>query len=221
MSHLFLVPHAADASLTTTIATIATTITTITTTHHYTRNHKSPKTHPKGKQSFGDWYIEDLLAAANYASQKFGTKRWLGVEVYTEIHQMAFSRDAVRLGKRNGYRTERSGVYLPVPDKPLGVFHDIHINGTMNYDPKLRKMEISPYNGAYDMCAGVVVGLLGFLFSFSFRKDNTQINSSNQTIQRPTTTFRPRMEVQRWKPFPLGLPWCDRGKRSRDCCQLL
>jgi len=60
---------------------------------------------------------------------------------------MAFTRDAVRLGKRNGYRTENSGVYLPLPDKPLGVFHDIHNNGALSYDPKLRVVDISPYNG--------------------------------------------------------------------------
>jgi len=104
-------------------------------------------THPKGKQSFGDWYIQDLLGAAEYAAQQFGQKRWLTVDVYTTIHKMAFTRDAVRLGKRNGYRAENSGVYLPVPDKPLGVFHDIHLNGALNYDPKLRRMEVSPYNG--------------------------------------------------------------------------
>ena len=100
------------------------------------------QTHPKGWDSFGEFYINDLQAASDYAAQQFGKPRWLTVDVYSTIHDMAFKQDAVRLGKRNGFRLENSGIYLPLPDKPLGVFHDIHLNGELNYDPKLRRVEV-------------------------------------------------------------------------------
>jgi len=45
------------------------------------------------------------------------------------------------LMKPNAIRGPFSGVYLPLPDKPLGVFHDIHLDGKMAYDPKLRVID--------------------------------------------------------------------------------
>lgn len=101
-------------------------------------------THPKGKESFGDFYINDMNKAADYAATQFGKKNWLDITVYTEIHSLAFTSDAKRLEKRNGFRRETSGVYLPLPDKPLGVFHDIQLNGKINYDVNLRKIDNSP-----------------------------------------------------------------------------
>jgi len=101
-------------------------------------------THPKGHFSFGEWYIKDIKAAADYATSQFGKPNWLNVDTYTEIHRIAFGQDATRLGKRNGYRLENSGIYLPLPDKPLGVFHDIMMNGIINFDPTLRKVDKSP-----------------------------------------------------------------------------
>lgn len=101
-------------------------------------------THPKGRNSFGSHYVDDLTTASNYAASQFGKKRWLNVDTYTQIHQLSFSQDATKLEKRNGYRLENSGIYLPVPDKPLGVFHDIMMNGAINFDPNLRKVDKSP-----------------------------------------------------------------------------
>jgi hypothetical protein len=45
------------------------------------------------------------------------------------------------LKKRNGFRGPDSWIYLPMPDKPLGVYHDIHNYGRMNYDPRLRVVD--------------------------------------------------------------------------------
>jgi len=51
-----------------------------------------------------------------------------------------FKESAKELNKRNGYRGPNSWVYLPMPDRPLGVYKNIHRNGKINFDPNLRKM---------------------------------------------------------------------------------
>lgn len=149
-------------------------------------------THPKGKESFGDFYINDMNKAADYAATQFGKKNWLDITVYTEIHSLAFTSDAKRLEKRNGFRRETSGVYLPLPDKPLGVFHDIQLNGKINYDVNLRKIDNSPAqnkNGPVGSTT-VVIFNVGFTWARVKKKTRRLFNLTLMLLGNPSMKLR-------------------------------
>jgi len=45
------------------------------------------------------------------------TRKSFNVAFYEEIHNKAFTTDASKLNKRNGFRKDDSWIYLPMPDK--------------------------------------------------------------------------------------------------------
>jgi len=101
--------------------------------------------HPKGRDAFGHEYVDDMNRAFDVCAELLKKSGLDPVNFnepfYAKIHFDAFKQTAALLSKRNGYRGPQSGVYLPLPDKPLGVFHDIHEKGQMMYDPKLRMID--------------------------------------------------------------------------------
>jgi len=101
--------------------------------------------HLKGPDAFGSEYVVDMKRSfaqcQNLLNTKGVSKDTFGEKFYTDIHFQAFKQTAHLLSKRNGYRGPNSGVYLPLPDKPLGVFHDIHEYGKMTYNPQLRRID--------------------------------------------------------------------------------
>jgi len=100
--------------------------------------------HLKGPLSFGQPYVDDMKRGFKECAtvlKKGLTKENFETEFYIKIHQIAFEKTAVELGKKNGLRGSNSWIYLPMPDKPLGVFHDVHLNGKKTYSPALRKVD--------------------------------------------------------------------------------
>jgi len=100
--------------------------------------------HLKGENAFGPEYIADSKAAHQMIITQFKSgfnPRSFNVEFYDKVHSSAFRNTATMLGKRNGFRGPDSWIYLPMPDKPLGVYHDIHNYGRMSYDPRLRVVD--------------------------------------------------------------------------------
>jgi len=100
--------------------------------------------HLKGQNAFGPEYIQDSKKAHYLITGLMArglNPRTFNVDFYDKIHHAAFAQTAGLLNKRNGIRGPDSWIYLPMPDKPLGVFHDIHNYGKMNYDPRLRVVD--------------------------------------------------------------------------------
>jgi len=100
--------------------------------------------HLKGENAFGPEYIADSKKAHSKIIEQM--RKGLGpksfnVEFYDEVHDLAFKNTATLLSKRNGFRGPDSWIYLPMPDKHLGLFHDVHNYERMNYDPRLRVVD--------------------------------------------------------------------------------
>jgi len=74
----------------------------------------------------------------------------INLQFYDDLHTRAFKTDATKLKKQNGFRGANSWIYLPLPDKPMGIFHNVHYKGKLNYDQNLRvvsKLSEAPIKG--------------------------------------------------------------------------
>jgi len=94
-----------------------------------------------GQNAFGPEYIADMKAAHKMFSKLLAsgvTRKTLTMEWYDNLHTVAFKNTATKLKKDNGFRSADSWIYLPMPDKPLGIFHNVHYKGKLNFDQKLR-----------------------------------------------------------------------------------
>jgi hypothetical protein len=94
-----------------------------------------------GPNAFGPEYITDMKAAHKKIGallKKGITRKNLNMEFYDDLHKVAFTQTAKMLKKHNGFRGANSWIYLPLPDKPMAIFHNIHYKGKLNFDKKLR-----------------------------------------------------------------------------------
>jgi len=98
----------------------------------------------KGENAFGGSYMPDMKAGhQQYIALMEGkglSRSTVDEPFYDSFHATLFKGSATELKKTNGYRGPNSWVYLPMPDRPLGVYHNIMKNGKINFDPRLRKM---------------------------------------------------------------------------------
>jgi len=107
-----------------------------------------------GQDAFGKHYMDDMREAHKMISDLLHTKglnrETLNMQFYDKLHTTAFKQSAKELKKDNGFRKANSWIYLPLPDKPLGIFHNVHYKGKVNYDQKLRvvaKLSEAPITG--------------------------------------------------------------------------
>jgi len=94
-----------------------------------------------GENAFGPEYIGDMKSPHKMFKDLILSgisRKTLNMQWYDDLHTTAFKRTATKLKKDNGFRSADSYIYLPMPDKPLGIFHNVHYKGKLNYDQKLR-----------------------------------------------------------------------------------
>lgn len=98
----------------------------------------------KGEDSFGKVYIQDSKSGHSFADKllkKGLNKKNANVNFYGKLHEIAFAGTGKELKKDNNFRGSESWIYLPLPDKPMGVFHDVHMDGKLNYKKHQRTLE--------------------------------------------------------------------------------